>query len=77
MFSLGLGRIGKFFLYAFNTMEFIVFAAVIFFGLMLGNWIVGFLGLSGSSNFIAQLASTLIPLLVVYLLWKKVGRKVA
>lgn len=61
---------------AMNIREFSVFAVVVFFGLLVGNWITQILGISGG-DMLSQLLVFLIPVLAVYVLWKKLGEKVA
>jgi len=56
--------------------EALMFALVVFFGGIIGNWIVSILGLSGG-DIITQALVFLIPVLVIYVIWKKWGEKAA
>lgn len=56
--------------------EFVVFAMIIFFGLILGGWITEAFGISGG-DMVSQLLAFMIPVLAVYVLWKKVGVNLA
>lgn len=56
--------------------EFVVFAIVVFFGALVGNWIVQLVGIS-STDLLGQLLAFLIPTLAIYVLWKKAGAAVA
>jgi len=59
-----------------SFMEALMFALVVFFGGIIGNWIVSLLGLSGG-DIITQALVFLIPVLVIYVIWKKWGEKAA
>ena len=61
---------------AMNVREFAVFAVIVFFGLLVGNWITQILGISGG-DMLSQLLVFLIPVLAVYVLWKKLGVSLA
>lgn len=61
---------------AMKLTEFAVFSVIVFFGLLLGNWITQILGISGG-DLLSQLLAFLIPVLAVYVLWKKLGEKMA
>jgi len=56
--------------------EFLIFALVVFFGGIIGNWLIAVLGLSGS-DIITQALVFLIPVAIIYLIWKKWGEKTA
>jgi len=56
--------------------EALMFALVVFFGGIIGNWIVSILGLSGG-DIITQALVFLIPVFVIYVIWKKWGEKAA
>ena len=53
----------------------LVFAAVVFIGMMIGNWIVGALNLGEDP--LSQVFAFFIPTVVVYVIWKKWGEKAA
>jgi len=61
---------------SFKLGEFIIFALVVFFGGIIGNWLIAILGLSGG-DIITQALVFLIPVAIIYYIWKKWGEKTA
>lgn len=59
-----------------SAKEFVVFAVIVFFGLMIGGWIVQLLGIA-ATDLLGQLLAFMIPTLVVYVAWKKLGERIA
>lgn len=57
---------------AMSVKEFAVFAVTVFFGLLIGGWIVQIIGIA-SEDLLGQMLAFLIPTLVVYVGWKKLG----
>lgn len=61
---------------AIKLAEFIVFFFVFLFGSIIGNWVVSLLGLEGSDP-VTQGIILVIPIAIIYLIWKKWGEKAA
>ncbi len=68
----GLRRIRRDARGAMSIKEFAVFAVIVFFGFLAGNFVVQLLGISGS-DILAQLGAFIVPTLLVYVLWKWLG----
>jgi len=59
-----------------NAKEFGVFAVIVFLGLVVGGWVTQLFGITGT-DLLSQLLAFLVPVLAVYVLWKKLGTAVA
>jgi len=59
-----------------SVKEFVVFAVTVFLGALIGGWIVKWLNI-GSGDIFSQILAFLIPTVAIYVLWKKLGMKMA
>ena len=54
-----------------------VFAVTMFVGLLAGDYLNGFLGLSGSTEMSISVISFLIPAFIIFYIWKSYGEAAA
>jgi len=54
--------------------EFLIFALIVFVGSIVGNWLVTALKIA-TDNLIGQVIAYLVPILLIYIGWKKLGEK--
>ena len=57
--------------------EFLLFAVIVFVGFLIGNFIVGLFPAIDVNTPIGALIAFVVPVLIVYLIWAKWGRKAA
>lgn len=62
---------------AISLKEFLLFAVIVFVGFLIGNFIVGLVPSINTSSPLGQLIAFVVPVLIVYLIWAKWGRKAA
>ncbi len=58
----------------FNVREFVVFAVILFFGGLMGQYAIGYFGLSGT-DMTTQAIIFIVPTLIIYLIWINFGKK--
>jgi len=62
---------------ALTAKGFIVFAIIIFIGYLLGNFILSLFPVINPKEPIGALLTFIIPVLIVYIIWEKWGKKAA
>jgi len=62
---------------AFNVKEFLAFAIIVFVGFLIGNFIVGLVPSINTNSPLGALIAFVVPVLIVYMIWARWGRKVA
>lgn len=62
---------------ALSAREFLAFAVIVFIGFLIGNFIVGLVPSINTNTPVGALIAFVVPVLIVYIIWAKWGRKVA